>query len=451
MLCNDVSGCPAPGLLHPRTLTLQKLKAQTPWPENGWIGFFDAKAIGWTLAYYGLQLALQLLLPGTESQGTVLSTGGRHSYKFNSFNSAILIFAGLATGTFMYGADWVVWTFIWDNLVQLFVANLLVATAQSVFVYLRSFTVPHPGQPNPTDRELAPGGHSGNILYDYFIGRELNPRITIPKSLPLIGGQIIDIKIFNEMRPGLIGYVILNLSFIAHQYRSHGFVSDSILLVTSFQAIYVIDALYMEPAILTTIDIINDGFGFMLAFGDVVWVPFVYSLPARYLAVQPVNLGLYGVAGVLAVQGLGYYIFRASNNEKNRFRTEPNDPRVKHLSFMETASGSKLITSGWWGTARHINYLGDWIMSFSYCLPTGVAGYIVHNYQNPVTGNVTKKIEQGGARGFGMIFTYFYIVYFGVLLVHRELRDEEKCRRKYGQDWDKYCEKVRWKILPGIY
>ena len=189
----------------------------------------------------------------------------------------------------------------------------------------------------------------------------------------------------------------------------------------------------------------------MLAFGDVVWVPFVYSIPARYLAVQPVNLGLYGVAGVLAIQGLGYSIFRGANNEKNRFRTDPNDPRVKHLSFVETASGSKLITSGWWGTARHINYLGDWIMSFSYCLPTGVAGYIVHRYQNPVTGNVTKEIEQGGARGFGMIFTYFYIVYFGVLLVHRELRDEEKCRRKYGMDWDKYCEKVRWRILPGIY
>src|SRR3954454_6679241 len=27
-LCNDVSGCPAPALLHPESLTLEKLKAQ---------------------------------------------------------------------------------------------------------------------------------------------------------------------------------------------------------------------------------------------------------------------------------------------------------------------------------------------------------------------------------------------------------------------------------------
>ena len=38
------------------------------------------------------------------------------------------------------------------------------------------------------------------------------------------------------------------------------------------------DALYMEKAILTTMDITTDGFGYMLAFGDLSWVPFIYSL-----------------------------------------------------------------------------------------------------------------------------------------------------------------------------
>lgn len=36
----------------------------------------------------------------------------------------------------------------------------------------------------------------GYIIYDFFMGRELNPRI---KSF--------DIKFFCEMRPGLIGWV----------------------------------------------------------------------------------------------------------------------------------------------------------------------------------------------------------------------------------------------------
>lgn len=44
------------------------------------------------------------------------------------------------------------------------------------------------------------------------------------------------------------------------------------------QAWYVVDALLHEKAILTTMDITTDGFGFMLVFGDLAWVPFTYSL-----------------------------------------------------------------------------------------------------------------------------------------------------------------------------
>lgn len=57
--------------------------------------------------------------------------------------------------------------------------------------------------------------------------------------------------------------------------------------VCAFHLIYVIDALWYEPAILTTMDITTDGFGFMLAFGDIAWVPFTYCLQARYLADNP--------------------------------------------------------------------------------------------------------------------------------------------------------------------
>ena len=46
---------------------------------------------------------------------------------------------------------------------------------------------------------------------------------------------------------------------------------DNMLVACAAQTLYALDALYMEPAILTTIDITTDGFGFMLAFGDLVW------------------------------------------------------------------------------------------------------------------------------------------------------------------------------------
>ena len=435
-----------PSLLHPSTLTLEKLKHEAGWPAEGFTGLIDLHVMGWVLAYYALSLFLQLALPGSEVDGVLLRTGGRHHYKFNTFYSSLVMFLGLGAGTYIYGASFPVWPFIYNNLNKIVTANLLISLAQAVYVYLASFSVPHSSQPNPTHRELAAGGHSGNMLYDFFIGRELNPRIHIP-----LLNQTIDIKTFNEMRPGLPGWIILDLAFIAKQHATYGSITDSILIVTAFNALYVADALYMEPSITTQMDITTDGFGFMLSFGDLVWVPFIYSMQARYLATYPVQLGAFGVASVLAIQALGFYIFRAANNEKGRFRTDPADHRVAHLTYMETHTGTKLLTSGWWGLSRHPNYFGDWLMGFSYVLPTGIAGYIVHNYINPVTGNVTREVVQGEARGWGMLFTYFYILYFGVLLVHRGMRDDEKCRRKYGDDWVKYCKVVRSRIIPGVY
>ncbi len=384
----------------------------------------------------------------------MLANGGRLPYKFNSFTSALFTLAILLAGTIKDGVNFAPWTFIWDNYVQIFTANLLISYTLATYCYIRSFEV-KPG--NAELRLLAPGGVTGNMLYDWFIGRELNPRVT----LPLFG--TIDIKAFMEMRPGLLGWIVLDLAFMAHQYNMYGFVTDSMILVTAFQALYVLDALYMEPAILTTMDLIQDGFGMMLSFGDVGWLPFIYSIQARYLATYPLSLGPYGVVGVCAILATGYWIFRSSNNEKNRFRTNPEDSKVSHLTFIETKTGSKLITSGWWGTARHINYLGDWIMSWSYSLPTGLAGYIVSREGTATELGASTPSEmiiqaadgaviyQDGAKAWGMAITYFYVLYFAVLLIHRELRDEEKCAKKYGEDWEKYKRIVKWKILPGIY
>ena len=107
----------------------------------------------------------------------------------------------LAAGTALQGANFVVWTYIWDNFVRLLTANILLAYILATYCYLMSFTVK---AGNTSNRELAAGGHSGNMLYDWFIGRELNPRINIP-----IIGEI-DIKAFMELRPGLLGWVVLD-------------------------------------------------------------------------------------------------------------------------------------------------------------------------------------------------------------------------------------------------
>ncbi|MFQ5694933.1 MAG: M48 family metalloprotease, partial [Terriglobia bacterium] len=41
--------------------------------------------------------------------------------------------------------------------------------------------------------------------------------------------------------------------------------------------------------------------------------------------------------------------------------------------FIETAGGGRLLVSGLWGRARHLNYLGDWLMGLAWSLPCGFA------------------------------------------------------------------------------
>lgn len=77
-----------------------------------------------------------------------------------------------------------------------------------------------------------------SISCQWFIGRELNPSI----------GSF-DIKSFNELRPGLILWVLINVSMVCEQAtRRRGFanVTDSMWLVLAFEAWYVADSLYNE-------------------------------------------------------------------------------------------------------------------------------------------------------------------------------------------------------------
>ncbi|KAK5663847.1 hypothetical protein OQA88_50 [Cercophora sp. LCS_1] len=444
--CNDISGCPAPSLLRPKSLDLETLKSEIGWPDDGIWGLASWEATGWTLAYYLFSALLYRILPGTETEGMTLASGGRLKYKFNAFSSSVFTLVACAAGTWAQGADFPVWVFIADNYVQILTANILIAYGLAIFVYVRSFSV-KPG--NREFRELAAGGHTGNMLYDWYIGRELNPRIT----LPFIGE--VDIKEWMEIRPGLLGWILLDCAFIAKQYRQFGFVTDSIIFITVIQTIYVLDGQFMEPAILTTMDITTDGFGFMLSFGDLVWVPFIYSQQTRYLATHPKQLGTVGLVGIGALLLAGFSIFRLSNLQKNIFRNNPEDPRVSHLKYLQTKAGTRLLISGWWGIARHINYFGDWLQAWPYSLPTGWAGYTILSAGTMAEGATTmldgREVVAGDAEGWGMIFTYFYVLYFAVLLIHRDGRDDEKCSRKYGEDWEKYKKIVRWKIVPFVY
>ena len=58
-----------------------------------------------------------------------------------------------------------------------------------------------------------------------------------------------------------------------------------------------------QDAILTTMDIIYEGFGFMLSFGDLAWVPFLYTLQGRYLLEHPAPMPWYCLAAIVFLNG----------------------------------------------------------------------------------------------------------------------------------------------------
>ena len=115
----------------------------------------------------------------------------------------------------------------------------------------------------------------------------------------------------------------------------------------------------------------------------------------RILFLFSPHMGVIALAVIVAVMGIGYIIFRGANGQKDAFRRDPNHPSVKRtlfpanhyptntncvargvplcpcstifddvvtdINYINTERGTRLMISGWWGIARHINYLGDWV------------------------------------------------------------------------------------------
>ncbi|KAG6369448.1 ERG4/ERG24 ergosterol biosynthesis protein [Boletus reticuloceps] len=418
--CSESAGaCPPSYVFSPSLLAARVQETITD--RQWWASLWDTEAALIYLAWYAFCVVAWAILPGDWVEGLTMRNGQKKKYKINGTPhsvyytnvssthclcltafSTFLLTLGITTGYIIrYGPE--SFTFLYDKWLGFVTASLIMSIVQAVAVYAGSY------------REgalLATGGNSGNPIYDFFIGRELNPSI----------GSF-DIKSFNELRPGLILWVLIDISMVCVQAARRGGwenVTWSMWLVLVFQSFYVADGLYNEPAIFTTMDITTDGFGFMLAAGDITWVPFVYSLQARYLVFRPVELNIASTVGILAVNALGYWIFRDANGEKNDFR---NGKNPKNLTYMTTERGTKLLTSGWWGRSRHPNYFGDLLMAVAWSLPTG--------FETPIT--------------------YFYVTYFAVLLIHRQRRDDENCEKKYGKDWEKYKQLVPYRIIPYVY
>uniref|UniRef100_A0AAY4B156 Delta(14)-sterol reductase LBR n=1 Tax=Denticeps clupeoides TaxID=299321 RepID=A0AAY4B156_9TELE len=362
----------------------------------------DWRPFGLVLLWLLFQALLYVLPVGKVAEGMPLKSGKRLKYRINGFYALLASVA--AVGVALHQE--VDLSYVHAHFLQFFASAALLSALLSVWLYVRARALP--------GEDLAPSGNSGFLLHDFFMGRELNPRV-----------GAFDVKFFCEMRPGLIGWLVINFSMLLAEMKVQKLDSPSpaMLLVNIFQFLWVADGLWHEEKILTTMDIVHDGFGFMLAFGDLVWVPFTFSCQAYYLVSHPNDLSVFWMVAIISVKAVGYYVFRKANSEKNNFRRNPADPALSYLKTIPTATGKSLIVSGLWGVVRHPNYLGDLLMGVAWSLPCG----------------------------FNHVLPYFYLIYLLLLLIHRDARDNHQCRKKYGSAWDEYCRVVPYRIFPKVY
>ena len=96
---------------------------------------------------------------------------------------------------------------------------------------------------------------------------------------------------------------------------------------------------------------------------------------------------------------------------------------VEYYDYEGKKKKSNLLTSGYWGLARHLNYFLEINIALSTALP---------------------------ARGYGVL-PYGYFIFITILVIHRVMRDEEKLRKKYGKGFDEYCKKVPYRLIPYIF
>lgn len=362
-----------------------------PWPT--------ARAAAMLGGWLGLQVVLQLVSPGKIVTGAPLPTGAPGlPYRMNglfAFLASIgLLVTLLVTGVLRASA-------VVDELGPLLTLSTLAAFAQSIWLYVWG------------RRRGALERSSGNVAYDFFMGTVLNPRF-----------GLFDLKFFFESHVGMGTWGALAVILPAAELERTGALSTPMIVVTICQLLYVVDFFVFESNLLSMLDILYENYGFMLAHAFLAWMPFNFTLQQQYLLAHPSTLPAWAAALLVVTNLVGYVIFRDSNLQKQRFRRDPTkNVWGKPPAVLKTQRGTSLLVSGWWGLARHTNYLGDLTMAASWCL----------------------------ACGFGSVVPYFYFLYFAPLLINRERRDHSLCKQKYGDDWDEYCRRVPYRIIPFLY
>lgn len=161
-------------------LDLNKVIEQLPSSTDDLMNLLFDKTC-WTvyLLWFFILVAFDFILPGKSLNGVTLRDGTSLNYKINGLSMSLLLVTLLSArlihldNYYLPELD-----FIYSNQAQLIMVCFLFSFILAVICYIMSFIpLVKPNGLNTRDRILSINGNTYNPFYDWFIGRELNPRI----------------------------------------------------------------------------------------------------------------------------------------------------------------------------------------------------------------------------------------------------------------------------------
>lgn len=376
-----------------------------------WSPIFFGSSTSWTILgiFAAFQLLLMRVVPGKRFEGPITPKGNIPVYKANGVACFLITIAAFCVSSF--GLHLFSASILYDNLGEILGALNLFSLLFCLFLYAKGRF-----KPSSSDHSL-----SGNFLFDFYWGTELYPRV--------LGW---DLKQFTNCRFGMMGWPILLLSYAAKQAELST-LSDGMVVAVLLQLLYVGKFFLWETGYLRSLDIMHDRAGFYICWGCLVWVPSVYTSPTLYLVKHPLDLGTVAAVLLFAVGAAAILINYMADRQRQRVRATMGsctiwgkNPILTKASYTTSKGETKenvLLASGWWGIARHFHYLPEILGALCWSLPAL----------------------------FFNVLPYFYVVFLTVLLIDRAVRDDKRCREKYGAAWGLHCEKVPYKILPFIW
>ena len=240
----------------------------------------------------------------------------------------------------------------------------------------------------------------------------------------------VDVKMFMYIFGGTL--LALNaVSSAAYHYGIYGEAANiGLMLHTAMWLWFVADYFCFERVQLFTFDIFEERLGFKLILGCIAVYPCLYPVALWGTAGLPApdidpSWNVLWLGGSAAIFLVGWVISRGANFQKYTFKQHPERAFLGFIKPATMTDGERtILSSGFWGAARHMNYTGEILEALGMALALG-------HFTN------------------GWAWAYF--VYLTVFFVARERIDDRRCADKYGELWTEYRTKVRHRLVPGIY